>query len=84
MDNLTEQIEELEEQVTDASTMSKDIQEHHRRLLKWADMYDTASLDEKRAVAAYIIKAVTLSQDYNIKVEFNITEAQYLSGMDMA
>ena len=84
MNSLAERIEELEEQVSDASTMSKDIQEHHRRLLKWADMYDAASMDEKRAVAAYIIKAVTLSRDYNIQVEFNITEAQYLSGMDMA
>lgn len=84
MSDLKERIDEIEEQMSDASSMSKDIQEHHNRLLKWADMFETASLDEKRVVASYIIKAVTLSRDYNIKVEFNITEAQYLSGMDMA
>lgn len=83
MSDLKERIDEIEEQMSDASSMSKDIQEHHNRLLKWADMFETASLDEKRVVASYIIKAVTLSRDYNIKVEFNITEAQYLSGMDM-
>lgn len=83
MNDLKDRIDEIEEQMSDASSMSKDIQEHHNRLLKWADMFETASLDEKRVVASYIIKAVTLSRDYNIKVEFNITEAQYLSGMDM-
>lgn len=84
MNDLKDRIDEIEEQMSDASSMLKDIQEHHNRLLKWADMFETASLDEKRVVASYIIKAVTLSRDYNIKVEFNITEAQYLSGMDMA
>ncbi len=48
-----------------------------------ADIYRNASLDEKGAVAAHIIKAVTLTRDYGIQVEFNISEAQYLSGMDM-
>lgn len=84
MDSLMKRIETLEEQAADASALSKDIQEHHRRLKQWAEMYDTATLDEKRVVASYIIKAVTLSRDYKINVEFNITEAQYLSGMDMA
>lgn len=55
----------------------------HQRMLSWAEMYDLASQEEKRMVAAYIIKAVTLTRDYGIQVEFNISEAQYLSGMEM-
>jgi hypothetical protein len=34
-------------------------------------------------VASYLIKAVTISQNYGIRIDFNITEAQYLSGMEM-
>lgn len=34
-------------------------------------------------VVSYIIKVVTLTRDYDIQVEFNISEAQYLSGMEM-
>ena len=35
-------------------------------------------------VASYMIKAVTLTRDYGIQIEFNISEAQYLSGMEMS
>ena len=34
-------------------------------------------------VASYLIKAVTLTRDYAIQVEFNVSEAQYLGGMGM-
>ena len=34
-------------------------------------------------ICSYVIKAVTLSRDYKMQVEFNISEAQYLSGMEM-
>ncbi len=46
-------------------------------------MFDSASPQEKRMVASYIIKAVTLTRKYGIQVEFNISEAQYLGGMEM-
>ena len=35
-------------------------------------------------IASYIVKAVTLSRGYDIQVEFNISETQYLNGMDLA
>ncbi len=51
-------------------------------LLSWADIFETASPKEKM-IASYMIKAVTVSRDYNLKVDFNISEAQYLNGMSM-
>ena len=63
--------------------MAKEIRESHQRLLSWADMFDTASIEEKKMIASYLIKAVSLTQDYGIQVEFNVSEAQYLGGMEM-
>lgn len=83
LDDLTQQITILQEQAHEAAELSNSIQEQHQRLLSWAEMYDSASPEEKRVVASYIIKAVTLTRDYGIQVEFNISEAQYLSGMEM-
>lgn len=83
LDDLTQQITVLQDQAQESAELASDIQEQHQRLLSWAEMYDSASQEEKRMVASYIIKAVTLTRDYGIQVEFNISEAQYLSGMEM-
>ena len=46
-------------------------------------MFDTATQPERKLIASQIIKAVTLSREYGIQIEFNISEAQYLNGMEM-
>lgn len=83
MVNLGTTVGDLEQKVAAADTQAAEIKTQHQQLVNWADLYKDASLEEKRAVASYIIKAVTLTRDYGIQVEFNISEAQYLSGMDM-
>ncbi len=83
MVELATAIADLEQKAENAERQAEEINAHHKQLVSWADIYRNASLDEKRAVAAHIIKAVTLTRDYGIQVEFNISEAQYLSGMDM-
>lgn len=83
LDALSQQIADYQDKSQESAQLTSDIQEQHQRLLSWAEMYDSASPEEKRMVAAYIIKAVTLTRDYGIQVEFNISEAQYLSGMEM-
>ena len=83
LDGLTQQISDLQEQATASAALANELQEQHKRLLSWADMFDSASPQEKKMVASYIIKAVTLTRNYGIQVEFNISEAQYLGGMEM-
>lgn len=56
-----------------------EILKQHQWLLSWADIYADAAPEEKRMIAAYIVKAVTLSKGYDIQVELNISEAQYLN-----
>ena len=83
VDDLTQQIQTLQEQASESSALANEIAEQHQRLLSWAEMFDSASREEKKMVASYMIKAVTLTRDYGIQIEFNISEAQYLSGMEM-
>ena len=84
IDELAGQIAMLQEQIAEASALADEVLKQHQRLLSWADLYDTAAPEEKRMIAAYIVKAVTLSRDYDIQVEFNISETQYLNGMDLS
>lgn len=83
LDGLTQQITILQEQANASAELANEFREQHKKLLSWAEMFDSASPQEKKMVASYLIKAVTLTRDYGIKVEFNISEAQYLGGMEM-
>lgn len=80
---LAEQIETLQEQAEETEIMAKEIRNSHQRLLSWAEMFDAASIEEKKMIASYLIKAVTLTRGYGIQVEFSVSEAQYLGGMEM-
>lgn len=83
VNDLSAKIEDLQNKATETAELTEEIKAEHQRLLSWAEIYDGASLEEKKMVASYLIKAVTISQNYGIRIDFNITEAQYLSGMEM-
>ena len=67
-----------------AEYMANEIRKQHQRILSWTDMYASASPEEKKIVASFLIKAVTLSRGYDLQVEFQINEAQFLQGMEMS
>lgn len=83
LDHLTVDMETLQQKMEESKVTADAIMEQHQRLLSWADMFADASAEEKKMVASYVIKAVSLTRNYGIQIEFNISEAQYLSGMEM-
>lgn len=83
LDDLTQQITVLQEQAVASAELANEMQQQHQKLLSWAEMFDSASPQEKKMIASYMIKAVRLTRGYGIQVEFNISEAQYLGGMEM-
>lgn len=48
LDDLTQQITVLQDQVQESAELASDIQGQHQRLLSRAEMYDSASQEEKR------------------------------------
>ena len=83
LDDLAQEISTLQEQAETKDTLAKELREQHQRLVSWADMFDTVSPQEKKVIASYIVKADTLTRGYGIQVEFNISEPQFQSGMEM-
>ena len=72
---IIENIKMLQEQSSEAEAIASELMDQHQKLLPWAEMFDSASTQEKKMVASYIIKAVTLTRDYGIQVEFSISAA---------
>lgn len=77
----TMKVDDLQNELENIRDISEEINEQHKQLISWAEVFDSASIEEKRMIASYIIKAVTITREYNLKIEFNISEAQYLNGM---
>lgn len=73
----------LQIDMSEAKTLSAEILAQHQQLLSWAELFDSASIDEKKLISSQMIKAVTLTRNYGIQIEFNISEAQFLNGMEM-
>lgn len=80
---LSTEIQTLQQKASAAERTAQEILQQHRQLLSWADLFADASTDEKKMVAANLLRAVRISRDYGIEVEFNISEAQYLNGLEM-
>ena len=83
IDALLNNQEALEHQLQGFNGVTKELQEQHEQLVSWADLFEIASPAERKLIASQLIKAVTLKRNYQIQVEFNISEAQYLNGMQL-
>ena len=83
VDGLAKEIEKLQIDMSEAKTLSAEILAQHQQLLSWAELFDSASIDEKKVIASQVIKAVTLTRNYGLQIEFNISKAQFLNGMEM-
>ena len=67
----------------DGTCAAADLLREHQQILTWAELFDSAAIGEKKVIASYLIKAVTLTRGYGIQVDFNISEAQFLNGLEM-
>ena len=48
-------------------------------LISYADLYDSASFEAKKMIAAQFVKAVHVKRDYEIDVEFNVAFDEFQS-----
>ena len=83
MISLAASIELLEARLADSDRLTQELKEQHQQLLSWAEMFDSASIAERKLIVSHLIKAVTLTRGYGIQIDFNISEAQYLNGMEL-
>ena len=59
-----------------------EIKADYRRLMEWSAMYDTSPIEVKKMIAGRIFKRVEVSSDYRLRIELNMTVAQFELGLD--
>ena len=72
---------ELQNKIDRSAETAEEIRQEHRKLLSWSELYEDASMEEKKVIASNLIKAVFLSENYGISIELNIAEEQYREGL---
>ena len=56
---------------------AESLRQEYDRLLTWADLFDTCSFEAKKMIVAQFVKAVRVSRDYNIEIDFNVSFEEF-------
>lgn len=76
---LSDLLTELEKSKNKVSQITAD----YRRLMEWSTIFDTSHNEVKKMIASYIIKRVEVYSDYRLRIELNMSVAQFELGLDM-
>ncbi len=77
-------IDKTQQAMEDSKMMLQQTQDECRQLVAWAQVFHESAIDVKKMIASCMIGRVTVSRDYNINVELNVTKSQFFNGMEMA
>lgn len=56
---------------------AENLRQEYDRLLTWADLFDICSFEAKKMIVAQFVKAVRVSRDYNIEIDFNVSFEEF-------
>lgn len=75
-DEIAHQVQQLEEKSRQMKPAAADLLREHQQILTWAELFDSAAIEEKKVIASYLIKAVTLTRGYTAtgRIDFAPTQ----------
>ena len=71
LETLEKQLVQAQEEYEEATKTAKRSNYICNELLTWADVYDTANHDERRAILQQFIKEIRVRKDYEISIALN-------------
>lgn len=71
LETLEKQLEQAQEEYEEATKTAKRSNYICNELFTWADVYDTANHDERRAILQQFIKEIRVRKDYEISITLN-------------
>ena len=83
LENLKIQISETECKMEESSQLLDQIRKTYSDLISWAEVFSGASNDMQKMIASYLIKKVTVSRDYELDIEYNFDEGQFIQGLGL-
>jgi len=69
-------VETLERELANSKSTMEQVTKQYNDVVTWADMYAGSPIDARKMIVAQLISAVRVSKDYNIEIDFKISEKQ--------
>ena len=69
-------VKSLEHELTNSQEIMLQAKRQHSEIMTWADMYSQSPMDIKKMIVSQLISAVRVSRDYNLEIDFKISEQQ--------
>ena len=67
-----------EQEIEQSESRSADIAKKYDRILEWAFVYDSASMEAKKMIVSNMIERVDVRRGYDLKIKFSISLEQFL------
>lgn len=68
-----EKLQAAEKDMAELNAKLKEMVAQYESIRDWAEVFDTAQVDEKKMILARIIKKITVNRDYEITIHFFLT-----------
>lgn len=66
-------IQRCRSEQAEMDAMIRELSDQYRSIQDWAEVFDTADVDEKKMILARIIDKITVNRDYEITIRFFLT-----------
>lgn len=79
---LLEQVKICENEVAEFQKNSSEMEREYNKIIRWADLYETADLATKQIIVAHLIDSVSVKKGYALTVNMKISIEQFENGLD--
>ena len=70
-----------EQEVAEKQILMKDLGDSYDEIISWAELYGSASIEQKKMIVNAMITRVDVYRDYQLNIEFNFNIRQFFEGI---
>ena len=70
-----------EQEVAEKQILMKDLGDSYDEIISWAELYDSASIEQKKMIVNAMITRIDVFRDYQLNIEFNFNIRQFFEGI---
>jgi len=77
----TEKVNRHQSELENRNQCLTDIQTEYKRLVTWAEVFQSSNPETKKMITAYLIKSVKVSRGYKLDIDFNVAFEQFFNAL---
>ena len=71
-----------ERELAEKQILMKDLSDSYDEIISWSELYDSASIEQKKMIVNAMIRRVDVFSGYELNVKFNFNIRQFFEGIE--